>query len=77
MSVYKQDEVYDMIKKIPQTKKYFEKIKIKYDKEKGIIQVGSEMQKGEVGIKINDNILCGLDSNLDLKCLYLIPTKFI
>lgn len=77
LSVYKQNGVYDIIQKIPQIKKYFDKIQIKYDKEKGIIQVGSEMQKGEVGIKINDNILCGLDNNLDLKCLYLIPTKFI
>ena len=77
LSIYRQNEVYDMIQKIPQTKKYFEKLQIKYDKEKGIIQIGSEMQKGEVGIKINDNILCGLDSNLDLKCLYIIPTKFI
>ena len=77
LSVYRQNEVYDMIQKIPQIRKYFEKPQIKYDKEKGIIQVGSEIQKGEVGIKINDNILCGLDRNLDLKCLYIIPTKFI
>lgn len=74
---FRQNEVYDIVQKIPQIKKYFEKILIRYDKEKGIIQVGSELQKGEVGIKINDNILCGLDNNLDLKCLYLIPTKFI
>lgn len=77
LSVYRQNEVYDMVKKIPQTRKYFEKMHIKYDKEKGIIQVGSEMKKGEVGIKINDNIVCGLDKNLELKCLYIIPTKFI
>ena len=52
-------------------------MQIKYDKEKGIIQIGSEMQNGEVGMKISDNILCGLDSNLDLKCIYVIPTKFV
>lgn len=49
----------------------------KYDKEKGIIQIGSEMQEGEVGIRVNQNILCGLDNHLDLKCLYVIPTTFI
>ncbi len=76
LSVYNQYEVYDMIQNIPQIRKYFEKIQIKYDKEKGIIQVGSEIQKGEVGVKINDNILCGFDNNSDLKCLYLMPTKF-
>ena len=77
LSIYRQNEVYDMIQKIPQIKKYFEKMQIKYDKEKGIIQIGSEMQNGEVGMKISDNILCGLDSNLDLKCIYVIPTKFV
>lgn len=77
LSVYRQNEVYDIIQKIPQIRKYFEKQQIKYDKEKGIIQVGDEIQKGEVGIKVNDNIVCGLDNNLDLKCLYLIPTEFI
>ena len=77
LSVYRQNEVYDMIQKTPQIRKYFEKIQIKSDKEKGIIQIGSEIQKGEVGVKINDNILCGLDSDLNLKCLYIIPTKFI
>lgn len=77
LSSYEQNKVYDMLQRMPQIEKYFEKMQIKYDKEKGIIQVGSEMQKGEVGIKINNNILCGFDSNLYLKSLYIIPTKFI
>lgn len=77
LSSYEQNKVYDMIQKMPQIRKYFEKMQVKYDKEKGIIQVGSEMQNGEVGIQINDNILCGFDGNLDLKCLYIVPTKFV
>ncbi len=77
LSVYRQNEVYDMMQKIPRIRKYFERTPMKYDKERGIIQVGSEIQEGEVGIKVNDNILCGLDCNLDLKCIYIIPTKFI
>lgn len=77
LSSYEQNKVYDMLQRMPQIKKYFEKMQIKYDKERGIIQVGSDMQKGEIGIKINNNILCGFDNNLDLKCLYIIPTIFI
>lgn len=76
-SIYRQNEVYDMSRKIPQIRKYFEKMRIKYDKEKGIIQIGSEMQNGETGVKVSNNILCGLDNNLNLKCLYIIPTKFV
>lgn len=77
LSVFKQYEVYDLIQKIPQLRKYFEKVQIRYDKEKGIIQVGNEMQKDEAGIKVNDNILCGLDRHSDLKCIFIIPTKFV
>ena len=77
LSTCNQNEVYDLIKKIPQTQKYFEKEFVKYDKEKGIIQVGGEMKEQETAIEVNNNILCGLDQNLDLKCLYIIPTRFI
>lgn len=77
LSMCKQDEVYDIIKKIPQTKKYFEKVSIKYDREKGIIQIGDEMEERDSVIEVDDNILCGLDDNLDLKCVYIIPTRFI
>lgn len=77
LSLCKQNEVYDIVKKIPQTQKYFEKVSIKYDREKGIIQIGEEMKEKENTIEVNDNILCGLDKNLDLKCVYIIPTRFI
>lgn len=77
LAACKQNEVYDLINKIPRMKKYFEKVSIKYDREKGIIQIGEEIQEKETTIKVNDNILCGLDQNLDLKCIYIIPTRFI
>lgn len=28
-------------------------------------------------IKVNEQIVCGLDRNSDLKCIYIIPTRFI
>lgn len=77
LSLCNQNELYDLTQKIPQTQKYFEKMSIKYDEEKGIIQIGEEMKEEETTIKVNDNILCGLDQNLDLKCIYIIPTGFI
>lgn len=76
LSMCKPNEVYDLIKKIPKTQKYFEKVPIKYDRKKGIILIGEEMNEKETIIEVNDNIMCGLDQNLDLKCVYIIPTRF-
>ena len=77
LSTCKQDEVYDLIKKIPQTQKYFEKAPIKYDKERGIIQIGKETGENEIVIEVSDNIICGLDQNSDLESIYIFPTRFI
>lgn len=77
LSMCKPNEIYDLTKKLPQTRKYFEKMTIKYDAEKGIIQIGEEMKEQESTIEVNNNILCGLDQNLDLKCVYIIPTRFM
>lgn len=76
LSACRQNEVYDLIKKIPESKKYFENISIKFDKNKGIIQVGEQMKNEESVIRPNNHFLCGLDSGLNLKCLYIIPTVF-
>lgn len=77
LSTCNQNGVYELVKKIPQTQKYFQKMSIKYDRTNGIIQIGEEMKAQETTTEVNDNILCGLDNNLDLKCVYIIPTKFI
>ncbi len=77
LSIFKKDEVYDLIEKIPQTKKYFEKMSVKYDKSNRIIQIGENLSEGENLIKVNNNIVCGLDKNLDLRCVYIMPEDFI
>ena len=77
LSMCNQNAVYDLIKKVPKVEKYFEGMPMKYDSEKGIIQVGEEMEALETTIEVNDNILCGLDQQLNLKCIYIIPTRFI
>lgn len=71
------DEIYDLIQKIPQTKKYFEEMSVKYDKVKRIIQIGENLSEGKNLIKVKNNIVCGLDENLDLRCVYIIPEEFI
>ena len=77
MENYQVNGVYDFLYKVPQSKKYFENNTIKYDKKKGIIQIGSEIQKGEMCIKVDENIMCGVDKNMNLKCVYIMPTEFI
>lgn len=77
LSTCKQNEVYDLIKKVPQTQKYFANVVVKYDKERGIIQVGKETKGNETVIEVNDNIFCELDQNSDLECIYIVPTRFI
>ena len=57
--------------------KYFEKAPIKYDKERGIIQIGKETGENEIVIEVSDNIICGLDQNSDLESIYIFPTRFI
>lgn len=61
LSICNQNEVYDLTNKIPETQKYFEKMSIKYDRRKGIIQIGEEMREQDTAIEVNNNILCGLD----------------
>ena len=77
LSIFKKDEVYDLIQKIPQTKKYFEEMFVKYDKVKHIIQIGENSSEGENLIMVNNNIVCGLDENLELRCVYIMPDEFI
>lgn len=77
LSMFKKDEVYDLTQKIPQTKKYFEEISLKCDKVKRIIQIGENPSEGENLVMVDNNIVCGLDENLDLRCLYIMPEEFI
>ena len=77
LSMCKENEVYDMVKIIPRVKRYFENTPIKYDKGNGIIQIGKEPIENERTIRVNENILCSLDYNSDLECVYICPTKFI
>lgn len=73
---YQENFMYDILEEIPEIKRYFENQSIKYDNEKGIIQLGVEITSQDKLVKVDDNILCGMDSQLNLKSIYLIPTEF-
>ena len=68
-------DLFDLTKKVPQIQKYFEKMPIKYDSEKGIIQIGEEMKGQETAIEVNGNIEWTW-SEFGFK-VYIIPTKFL
>lgn len=73
---YIENAAYDLLEKIPKSKKYFGTVSVKYDEKKGIIQLGTEIDFNEKIVKVNRNIYCGLDINEELKCIYIIPDVF-
>ena len=76
-SLAEANDVFDIFDKIPEIKKYFIPQTIKFDEDKGIIQVGTDLELEDKILKVNDSIFYGVDLDGFLKCLYLIPEKFI
>jgi hypothetical protein len=70
-------DAFDIFDEIPEMTKYFIPKQIVYDRNKGIIKIGADLTNQEKIIKINNNILCGLTKDRIIKCIYLIPDKFI
>lgn len=70
-------DAFDIFDEIPEMTKYFIPKQIVYDRNKGIIKIGADLTDQEKIIKINKNILCGLTKDRIIKCIYLIPDKFI
>ncbi|KST94419.1 hypothetical protein LKF67_0407 [Lactococcus lactis subsp. lactis] len=70
-------DAFDIFDEIPEMTKYFIPKQIVYDRNKGIIKIGADLTNQEKIIKINKNILCGLTKDRIIKCIYLIPDKFI
>jgi hypothetical protein len=77
LSMIKRGEIYDLKRKIPQTIKYFSDANFKYDRTQGIILLGESPSVEENVLKINKNIVCGLDESMNLKSIYLMPEDFI
>lgn len=69
-------DAFDIFDKIPETMKYFIPQRIKYDENKGIIKIGAELTERDEILKINSNIICGINKNKVIKCIYLVPDNF-
>lgn len=70
-------DAFDIFDEIPEMTKYFIPKQIVYDRNKGLIKIGAALTNQEKIMKINNNILCGLTKDRIIKCIYLIPDKFI
>lgn len=70
-------DVFSLLDKMPKSKKYFEKNTEVFDKENGIIQLGSNDKKNTKFIKISNNIIVGHDCEGVIKMIYILPDKFI
>ncbi|WP_099221554.1 hypothetical protein [Listeria costaricensis] len=73
---YQENQVYDLLSKIPEIQEYFAPLIIKYDEEKGIIQLGTDLDVQDILTKVNENIFCGTDEYMKLKCIYVVPSEF-
>lgn len=73
----KQNRIYDLDKKVPNSARYFKPLDIRFDKNRGIIQIGKELLIEELVFKVDENITCGCDTDLNLKTIYIIPNIFI
>lgn len=73
LSKFRQNEVYDLMHKFPETKKYFDFKKVKYDKKRSAIQVGEKIKKGDKLLEISNSLFCGIDENSVLKCIIMFP----
>lgn len=69
-------DVFSLADKQPQSETYLKKFPRLFDKEKGIIQLGSNKMEKLDFIKINNNLIIGQDNKFVIKCMYIIPDKF-
>lgn len=69
-------DIYSLADKQPQSEMYLKKFPELFDKEKGIIQLGSNERKRLDFIRINNNLIVGQDNKFIIKCIYIIPDKF-
>ena len=74
---YKENMTYDLFEEEPMLRLYLKNKLIKYDDNQGIICIGSKLRMEDEIIKINKNRLCGIDRLYNLKCMYIIPDKFL
>lgn len=69
--------IYSLTNKIPECGMYFGDHSITFDKKRGIILLGCTEKQDTEFAKINKNIIVGYDANSVLKCIYIMPDRFI
>ena len=73
---YAENMLYNIFDKEPSSEQYFANKPIRYDN-RGIVFLGTFPENDERIIKINKNIFCGVDKLYNLKCIYILPDKFL
>lgn len=76
-SVVEKFSIYSLTNKIPECGMYFDDYSIIFDKVKGVILLGCAEKQDTDFVKINKNIIVGYDANSVLKCIYIMPDRFI
>ena len=69
--------VYELSELLPASESYFSEYRVLFDQKRGIIQTGAELTSDDRLIKINDNIIIGMDARLAIKCIYMMPDRFL
>lgn len=67
--------VFDIGDIIPDSKKYFSQLLLRYDVTNGIIALGNG--PNSIGVQVNENIFCCYDSGGVLSALILVPDRFV
>jgi len=67
---------YKMALKVPGTEKFFNPFSVIFDSSQGVIQIGKGCKRKETLIRVDKNIICGMDSKSTLTRIILIPDEF-
>ncbi|MBQ3414924.1 MAG: hypothetical protein IJH39_06180 [Clostridia bacterium] len=73
-----ENSVYNYSDKVVNPKEYFKNTITKFDDKKGVICIGDNIVlESDNVIKVNKNLICVVDLNNSLKCIYIIPDIFL
>ncbi len=77
MTTIRKFGVYELSELLPASETYFSESGVLFDQERGIIRIGGELTADDRLVRINDNIIVGIDNRLAMKCLYIMPDRFM
>lgn len=77
LSKVRQYMVYDFARIKKSNCKYFEPIRVTYDRANRIILVGNDTTTFDIAGQASENLICGFDKESNLKALYIFPDQFV